>query len=349
MAGASLRLQTSPGRDILGRYNVHIVVTGAAGFIGSHLAERLSQSGHSVRGIDNLSGYYDRHLKQANVDCLRDYGVAVEKRDLATERIDQCLSGAEIVFHLAAQPGLSSDVTFDDYLQNNLIATRRLVDACKMQPSFKFLVHCSTSSVYGRVANASEEAAPAPISHYGVTKLAAEQLVLSEFRQTGFPCCAMRLFSVYGPRERPEKMFHKLISSIMRSEPFPLHEGSGEHRRAFTFVSDVIDAFAACVSRTEKICGQVINIGSEHDASVDEAIAAVEEVVGRTAQIRHVPRRPGDQLATKARIEKAKDLLGFNPRFGLREGVAAQFAWIAGGHQTRREPLIETRNAKRAA
>jgi nucleoside-diphosphate-sugar epimerase len=328
---------------------VRIVVTGAAGFIGSHLAERLSEMGHSVRGIDNLSGYYDLQLKQANIDLLRGCGVTVERRNLATDCIDECLSGADMVFHLAAQPGLSADVTFDDYLQNNLIATRRLVDACQAQPSFKFLVHCSTSSVYGRVADASEETAPAPISHYGVTKLAAEQLVLSEFRETGFPCCSLRLFSVYGPRERPEKMFHRLISAIIQSEAFSLHDGSGGHRRSFTFVSDVIDAFVACMTRTEKIGGQIINIGSEHDVSIREAIATAEDVVGRKAVIKHVPRRPGDQLATKARIEKANALLGFNPRIELRDGVAAQFAWILDRTRTQCDPLKESWVAKRAA
>jgi nucleoside-diphosphate-sugar epimerase len=313
---------------------VRIVVTGAAGFIGSHLAERLSELGHSVRGIDNLSGYYDPQLKWANVERLRGCGVGVEKLNLATDSIAECLSGAAVVFHLAAQPGLSRDVTFDDYLQNNLIATRQLVEACKAEPAFKFLVHCSTSSVYGRVADASEETAPAPISHYGLTKLAAEQLVLSEFRENGFPSCSLRLFSVYGPRERPEKMFHKLIMSILRGEPFPLHEGSGKHRRSFTFVGDVVDAFVACLTRMETIGGQIINIGSEHDVTVREAIAVAEDVIGRKALLRHVPRRAGDQLATKACIEKAKTLLKFRPQVTLREGIAAQLAWISGGTQT---------------
>ena len=305
---------------------MHIVVTGAAGFIGSHLAERLCTLGHSVCGIDNLNGYYDRALKRSNIVRLKDLGVAMETRDLATDEIGDCLSGADMVFHLAAQPGLSAAVSFDDYLRNNVVATRRLVDALKHQPSLELFVHGSTSSVYGRVATASEESAPAPASHYGVTKLAAEQLVLAEFRERDFPCCSLRLFSVYGPRERPEKMFPKLIASILQSEPFPLHEGSREHRRSFTFVSDVIDAFVACIARASRIRGHVINIGSDSDVSVSEAIAMVENVIGRKAEFRNLPRRPGDQLATKARIEKAKDLLGFCPRVGMQEGVEAQVA-----------------------
>lgn len=307
---------------------MRIVVTGVAGFIGSHLAERLCELGHAVCGIDNLSGYYDRRLKLSNLDHLRSRGVTIEMRDLAVDDVDDCLSGAEVLFHLAAQPGLSEAVSFDDYLRNNVVATSRLLDASRAQPALRLFVHCSTSSVYGRVANATEDATPAPISNYGVTKLAAEQLVLSKFRETGFPCCSLRLFSVYGPRERPEKMFPKLISSILRSEPFPLHDGSEGHRRSFTFVSDVVDAFVACIARRDMVCGQIINIGSEEVVSVPEAIAAAEEILGHKAILRPVPRRSGDQLATSARIEKAKELLDFCPRVGLHDGIRAQAAWL---------------------
>jgi UDP-glucuronate 4-epimerase len=306
---------------------VRIIVTGVAGFIGSHLAEKLCEMGHSVVGIDNLSGYYDERLKLANLEQVRDRGVTVELRDLATDDLDDCLAGAEAIFHLAAQPGLSTAVPFDDYLRNNVIATSRLLDAARALASIDLFVHCSTSSVYGRIANATEDAAPAPISDYGVTKLAAEQLVLSRFLQTGFPCCSLRLYSVFGPRERPEKMFNKLIQSLLNSRPFPLCEGSDEHRRAFTFVSDAVDAFVACLARRERIVGQIINIGSDQVVSVRDAITAAEEIVGAKAILAQVPARPGDQLATSAQIDKARELLNFCPRVSLHDGIRAQVAW----------------------
>lgn len=304
-----------------------IIVTGAAGFIGSHLAETLAQQGHTVVGIDSFTDYYAERLKQANADDIAAAGVTLHRLDLAVDELAPAVAEADFVFHLAGQPGISATVPLADYVRNNIVATQRLVLACQQVSSLRCFVNISTSSVYGRHAYDPEDAAPKPTSYYGVTKLAAEQLALAFQREQSFPVCSLRIFSVYGPRERPEKLYPKLIRSILTGTPFPLYEGSKAHSRSFTYVGDIVTGFTAVLDRPEKVIGEIINLGSEVEMTTGQGIALIEEIMGKKATFEMRPRRPGDQLHTCANIGKARQLLNYTPHTQLKDGLRAEVDW----------------------
>jgi len=220
------------------------------------------------------------------------------------------------------------EAAFEDYLRNNIVATHRLVEAVQGRDSLRLFVNISTSSVYGAHATGPEETPPTPTSYYGVSKLAAEQLVMAEQRETGFPACSLRIFSAYGERERPEKLYPRLIQAILADEPFPLHEGSREHERSFTYVGDVIDAMSAVLGDPEVCIGEIVNIGSDIQITTGRGIDIVEEILGKKAAIRGLPPRPGDQLSTHANIEKARTLLGYDPKTTPEEGLRREVEWF---------------------
>ena len=304
-----------------------VLVTGAAGFIGSHLAERLSGQGHDVFGLDCFTDHYSRVLKELNAEEVKNKGVELLELDLAEDDLTDAVRDVEIIYHCAAQPGICAETPYEKYVRNNITATYRLLDAVKGSASLKFFVNVSTSSVYGRDATDTEEAPPKPTSYYGVTKLAAEQLVLSYNREVGFPACSLRLFSVYGPRERPEKLYPLLIRSILEGTEFGLFKGSENHKRSFTYVADVIDGFVAVLENTDKCFGQIINIGLDQERSTADGIKIVEEILSKKARCVTVPKRTGDQLRTCANITKARELLGYAPKRTLMEGLEAEVGW----------------------
>jgi UDP-glucuronate 4-epimerase len=274
---------------------MNVLVTGAAGFIGSHLAERLAALGHAVRAVDCLTDYYSRSLKMLNVHHIQARGVVFRAFDLAEDDLQPAVQDVDFIFHLAAQPGISTTTPFDTYVRNNLLATHRLVQAALSSPALRGLIYISTSSVYGRLATGDETTQARPISHYGVTKLAAEQLVLASTRDRGFPACSLRLFSVYGPRERPEKLFPRLIQSILSRQPFPLREGSQHHRRSYTYVDDAIDGLVAALDHFDRCRGEIVNIGNDTATTTAQGIRIVEEIIGQSAQLVVKARQPGDQ------------------------------------------------------
>lgn len=306
---------------------MQIVVTGAAGFVGSHLCERLAALNYNVVGVDSFSDHYPVWMKERNARELADAGVRVERLDLACDKLEGALADAEIVFHLAAQPGIAARVPPDAYVRNNLVATHALLEACASGKRRPFLVNISTSSVYGRRATAEETAEPEPISHYGETKLAAEQLALAYWRERRLPVCSMRLFSVYGPRERPEKLYMKLITSILQGEEFPLYDGSLHHKRAYTFVDDTVAGLLAVLDHRDCCVGEIFNIGSDIETTTRRGIEIVEEILGQKARLRVLPPRPGDQTHTRANIDKARTILGFAPNTELEDGLNTQIAW----------------------
>ncbi len=306
---------------------MQIVVTGAAGFVGSHLCERLASLEHNVVGVDAFSDYYPVWMKRRNACELADAGVRIEQLDLACDKLEGALADAELVFHLAAQPGLAARVPPDAYVRNNLVATRALLEACARSKRRPFLVNISTSSVYGRRATAAETAVPAPISYYGATKLAAEQLALAYWRERKLPVCSMRLFSVYGPRERPEKLYMKLISSILQGEDFPLYDGSQDHKRAYTFVQDAVAGLLAVLDHPDQCAGEIFNIGSDIETTTRRGIEIVEKILGEKARLKVLPPRPGDQTHTRANIDKARSMLGFAPNTALEYGLNTQITW----------------------
>ncbi len=307
---------------------MNILVTGASGFIGSHTSERLASLGHHVIGVDNFNDYYSLDLKQLNAKALSDKGVTIIKKDLRDEDLTEVLpKDIDYIFHFAAQPGISLTSTFEDYFTNNIIATKNLIDYALQLNNLKLFVNIGTSSIYGLEATFPESIAPKPASHYGVTKLTAEQLVLQKSREKQFDSCSLRLYSVIGPRERPEKMYTKLIACAYNKTAFPLYEGSAAHLRSFTYVGDIVDGIVSVIGNETKVNGEIINLGTEVEHTTQDGIDAVEEVIGEKINIDHVAARAGDQLRTKANIDKARRLLNYNPQTTLLEGVRAQVEW----------------------
>ncbi|MBJ6367880.1 NAD-dependent epimerase/dehydratase family protein [Snuella sedimenti] len=305
-----------------------ILVTGAAGFIGSHTAERLSKMGHEVVGVDNFSPYYDVKLKRSNENVLKDSGIYIINKDLRDSDLREHLpKDVNYIYHFAAHPGISSHSSFHDYLSNNILGTKNLVDYALQLPDLKLFVNIGTSSVYGLEATCSEISEPKPASYYGVTKLAAEQLVLQKSREQKLNACSLRLYSVIGPRERPEKLYTKLIASGIKKETFPLFEGSQNHIRSFTYVGDIVDGVVGVIGKEALVNTQVINLGTEAEHTTKQGIEAVEAVLGTSITIKTLPKRTGDQLRTKANIDKAKALLNYNPQTTLAEAVKQQVAW----------------------
>ncbi|MHC4247408.1 MAG: NAD-dependent epimerase/dehydratase family protein [Planctomycetota bacterium] len=306
---------------------MRILVTGAAGFIGSHLCEGLADLGHQVLGLDRYADYYARSLKEENASDLAERGVDVVSLDLAEDDLAAAVDGVNVIYHCAAQPGIDAATSFDEFLRDNVVATQRLAEAATGSKSLVGFVNISTSSVYGEVATESEQAVPMPTSRYGVTKLAAEQLVLSYQRSKGLPACSTRLFSVYGPRERPEKLYPRLIRAILRDEPFPLYEGSRSHSRSFTYVADIVAGLMSVLDHLEACQGEIFNIGSDIEITTGEGIEIVEEIIGRSARIEVQPPRHGDQLRTHADITKARQVLGYSPETTPQEGLRAEVEW----------------------
>ena len=307
---------------------MNILVTGAAGFIGSHTAEYFAQQGHKVYGLDNFSRYYDPELKRLNRQDIEAKGVEFIEIDLMDDLDTHMPADFDLIFHFAAQPGISATTSLEEYVRNNIYATQRLLNWAKTyNPGLKLFVNIATSSIYGKEATLAETEVPCPISFYGTTKLAAEQLVMGEQRTGKIKACSLRLYSVYGPRERPEKLYTKLIKSIFEGVSFPLFEGSEKHSRSFTYVGDIVKAMAAIPGREEALNGEIINIGSDQEYTTGEGIALIEKIIGKKALIENTPPRPGDQLRTTALIEKARKLLDYQPDTEFEEGLRKQVAW----------------------
>jgi len=249
-------------------------------------------------------------------------------KDLRDDDLSSVLpSNVSYIFHFAAQPGISSTSSFEDYFSNNVIGTKNLIDYALQCEKLKLFVNIGTSSIYGLEATFPETTAVKPASHYGVTKLAAEQLVLQKSREKLMNACSLRLYSVIGPRERPEKMYTKLISCAFQNKSFPLFEGSDKQLRSFTYVGDIVDGVVSVINNEEKVDGEVINLGTEVEHTTQDGIDAVEEVLGKKIDIAIVPKRAGDQSRTKANITKARSLLNYNPQTTLLESVTHQINW----------------------
>ncbi len=307
---------------------MHIHITGVAGAIGSHVAEAFLRQGHTVTGIDVLDPYYDPRIKALTLEDVTALGATVHIADLATHDLRNVIpDDTEYIFHFAAQPGISAGTPFAHYVKNNVLATERLLARATTLSGLKLFVYISTSSVYGKNAIGDEEAVPRPTSGYGVTKLAGEQLALSYARTGMLPVTALRLFSVYGPRERPEKLYHKLIHSMAQGEAFPLYADALKHVRSFTFVDDIVRAMEAVLQSSQRVQGEIINIGSTETHTTKEGVEIIEKLFGKPALLTPMPPRQGDQAETQAVIHKAERLLGFTPTVSLQEGLSQQFSW----------------------
>jgi len=296
------------------------VVTGAAGFIGSHLAEALLERGHDVVALDCFTDYYDVALKEENAAALD-----VARVDLAEDELD--LAGADGVFHLAGQPGARSfGPVFADYLRRNTLATQRLFEAAAA--AGVRVVYASSSSIYGDAERypTPEEAEPRPNSPYGITKLGCEHLAAAYARSFGLEAVGLRYFTVYGPRQRPDMAFARVVDALAFGRPFEVY-GDGMQSRSFTYVADVVDA---TIRALDAPAGELYNVGGGEEASLRDAIGLLEEIAGRTVDVSYGPPAPGDMRRTRADTSRIERGLGWRATTPLRTGLEAHWAWASG-------------------
>jgi UDP-glucuronate 4-epimerase len=309
---------------------VQILVTGAAGFVGSHTCEALLRLGHGVRGLDALTDYYDPGLKKANLQGMHDWSTfEFTQADLLDADLDDLLDGVDVVYHLAAQPGVraSWQSGFAVYAEANLMATQRLLEATR-HSSVRRFVYASSSSVYGRAASypTSEETPTRPYSPYGVTKLAAEHLCTLYADNWGVPTVSLRYFTVYGPRQRPDMAMNRFISAALQGREIRIY-GDGEQVRDFTFVEDVVAANLAAGQIEHLLPGTVLNVAGGGSITVNAMVELLQTIVGRPVRtVREAP-QPGDVRQTGGTVELAGRLLGWQPRVAVPEGLARQVAW----------------------
>jgi nucleoside-diphosphate-sugar epimerase len=297
------------------------VVTGAAGFIGSHLLRTLLERGHDAVGWDAFTDYYDPALKEENARDL-----PVRRVDLAEDPLD--LSGVGGVFHLGGQPGVRSfgDV-FPIYVRQNILASQRVFEAAAGARAR--VVLASSSSVYGDASAypTREDADPKPLSPYGITKLAAEHLAYAYGREFGLDCVALRYFTVFGPRQRPDMALARMVSRLAERRPFELY-GDGTQSRSFTYVDDVVEA--TILAMTGASPGSVYNVGGGSEVSVLEVIEALGRIAGRRLEIVQERRREGDARRTAADTSRIRGDLGWEPSTPFEDGLEAQWRWAAG-------------------
>jgi nucleoside-diphosphate-sugar epimerase len=300
------------------------LVTGSAGFIGSHLCERLVRDGHTVVGIDAFLPCYPRAVKEANLTTLREQSAYAHLTlDLRSDPLDAALDGIEAVFHLAAAPGLAKSWTdFEHYQSCNLTATQRLLEAARHVRTMRRFICASTSSVYGRFSAGDETMPTRPISPYGLTKLAAENLC-RVYEAFDLPVVVLRYFSVYGPRQRPDMGYHRFIAALLANEPITVF-GDGMQIRGNTYIDDCV---AATVSALHAPVGETYNVGGGETASVWDILGKLEKIIHRKAVIRRAPPRPGDQRSTCADTSKLRRHLGWEPRTTLNDGLTRQVNW----------------------
>lgn len=314
---------------------MRLLVTGAAGFIGSHLCELLVDQGFAVTGIDGFVDSYSRRDKEANLQALlRAPGFTFAEADLRSAELAAHLDGIDVVVNSAAMAGLPrSWIDIEAYASCNLVAVQRLLEACSRAGVRRF-VQISTSSVYGSNAIGDERLPTHPISPYGVTKLAAEHLVLAHRAVHGLPVMILRYFSVYGPRQRPDMAYHIFIESMLEGRELDLF-GDGEQSRSNTFAADCVAGTVQALHDGED--GEIYNIGGGEQLTVNQAVTTLSDLLGVTPKIRYHDERPGDQRHTAADISKAQAHFGFEPRTSPIEGLRAQVAWHLDRRATRRD------------
>jgi UDP-glucose 4-epimerase len=315
----------------------NVLVTGAGGFIGSHLAQACLEQGHCVVGIDSLTPYYNPELKRANITQLEAQASwRFVEGDLVDLDLTALLDGIEVIFHLAARPGVRSSwgQTFEEYVNSNVIALQRLLEASRSVALERF-VFASSSSVYGDAERlpTSEQTPLQPISPYGATKVLGEHLCRLYHRSHALPIVTLRYFTVYGPRQRPDMAFHKLIQAALEHEEIVIY-GDGGQTRDFTFVRDTVDGTIAAACNGHS--GGVYNLGGGARTSMNEVLEMIADLTGEELNVRRVAAQAGDARDTSADTSRARAQLGFAPSRSLYDGLSEQVAW----HQGERRSVV---------
>ena len=312
------------GQDIM-----KCLVTGAAGFIGSHLSEYLTDKGCEVIGIDNFMDYYSKSIKEANIaDLKKDQRFEFVEASILEVNLAELLEGVEVVFHQAAQAGVRASwgENFKIYSDNNILATQVLLEACTSHPVRKF-IYASSSSVYGDTQDLpmKESSLPCPVSPYGVSKLAAEHLCGLYFRNFGVPTVSLRYFTVFGARQRPDMAFHRFFRWALEGKPVAVY-GDGKQSRDFTHINDIVEAnWLACKNGS---AGEVFNIGGGSRISLNDVITMIQDIVGQELEVRYEGTQKGDVRHTSAEMTKARLELGYEPKVPLEAGLREEYAWI---------------------
>ena len=306
------------------------MITGVAGFIGSHLAEKLLELGHEVVGVDKFLDNYARDFKNLNLGRFVNHpSFKFINDDLVNIDLRQLLIQTDYIFHLAAQPGVRSSwgAEFSHYSHNNILATQILLEACKQVKVRKF-VYASSSSVYGDTDDLPmrESGGTRPVSPYGVSKLAAEHLCYLYWKGFGIPTVSLRFFTVYGPRQRPDMFFHILMHHLLLDEEIPLYD-DGEQSRDFTYCSDIVDGLTAAAFYSGS--GDVFNLGGGGEIRLLKAIEMVEKISGRKVKLKRFDRQSGDVRRTRASLDLARKKLGYKPSVSLAAGLTRQWEWIS--------------------
>jgi UDP-glucuronate 4-epimerase len=302
------------------------VVTGCAGFIGSHLTDALLRLGHEVIGVDAFTDYYSRPQKESNLEeARRTAGLSLVEVDLSEGALEPLLENVDGIFHLAAQPGVrgSWGATFAHYVRDNILATQRLFEAAA--PIGVRIVMSSTSSVYGNAETypTREDASPRPVSPYGVTKLACESLARTYTECFALEVILLRYFTVYGPRQRPDMAFARIITALLNGHRFSVY-GTGEQSRDFTFIDDAVEATIAAMERGSRSI--VYNVGGGSETTLNGAIALCETLAGTRLDVVNEPVARGDVRRTGADTTLIRSQLGWRPQTSLADGLAAQLA-----------------------
>lgn len=306
------------------------LVTGCAGFIGSHLTEALLAEGHEVLGVDSYAPTYDRKAKERNLERARtDRRFRLVEADLAEAPLAELVSGIDVVFHLAGEPGVrqSWGERFATYVRNNVLATERLLSACVGLPLQRF-VYAGSSSVYGDAPDLPwrETTCPQPRSPYAISKLAAEHLCTTYHLSFDVPATILRYFTVYGPRQRPDMAFHRWLRAALTGEPIIVF-GSGEKSRDFTFVADIVAATIAAGTSGGAV-GGTFNVGGSNRATIDQLLMIIEGLVGQPLAIERRAHQEGDVQHTWADTSRAAAVLGYHPTVDLTKGLERELAWM---------------------
>ncbi len=305
-----------------------VLVTGCAGFIGSHLSERLCQDGHQVIGVDSFSDYYSEKRKERHLQKLKAFqNFKIIKNHLLKLNLDDLLIDFDVIYHQAAQAGVRASwgKYFKTYVDDNILSTQKLLETL-LDRKPKKIVFASSSSVYGNIDDLPmrEESSLNPVSPYGVTKLASEKLCSLYWENYNLPVISLRYFTVYGPRQRPDMAFSKFIKAALEDSEITIY-GDGLQTRDFTYIDDIVEANIAAAGIEEN--GLVFNLGGGSRSSINEVLKIISKLSKKELKVKYDNKQPGDVKHTWADTEKAKQLLGFNPQIDLEDGLKRQYLW----------------------